>query len=84
MNDREQWISGAILGVDEEHRRLDQNRPSLERYRQTWLDENRAAFNAQAEWHERNENPLTEFLVRREREKTDVEAEQNTFKNTST
>ncbi len=33
MNDREQWVSEAQAGVEEERRRLEKDRPSLERYR---------------------------------------------------
>lgn len=33
MNDQRQWISEAGKGVEEERHRLDQDGPSLERYR---------------------------------------------------
>ncbi|GAA6162196.1 hypothetical protein NBRC116589_43700 [Ruegeria sp. HU-ET01832] len=63
MNNREKWVSKAKQGVEEERRRLERDGPSLERYRQTWLDENRAAFAAQAEWQERRGHPLAEIIT---------------------
>ncbi len=48
-NDRRQWIVDARAGVIEEHQRLEQNGPSLNRYRRTWLYENRSAYAAQTE-----------------------------------
>ncbi|CUH45109.1 hypothetical protein [Ruegeria atlantica] len=74
MNNQKEWISAAGIGVEEERRRLNENGPSLGRYRKAWLDEKRFAFAAQMERHAR---PLAKITVGSQTEEANVEAEQN-------
>ncbi|WP_281995184.1 hypothetical protein [Ruegeria faecimaris] len=60
MSNQNEWASEARDGVQEEQRRLNENGPSLERYRKARFNENRLAFVAQAEWYKRHAHPLAE------------------------